>query len=168
MEHRLVAISGILVLAVLTLLIVRDVPPAGSQQLVLRTQAIEVVDGRGQPRITLDAIGGKPAVWLYDRNRQRRIGLTIGIGDVPEVTLIDPSGRPRLLLRAGAERAAEVRVTDALGRPRISLSVDYRDDPSLWMYDGLARARIALKVNAGDPRLWLFENPSGRLTFVAP
>lgn len=168
MEHRLLAISGILALTALALLIARDLTPADSQQLVLRTQAIEIVDGSGQPRITLDAVGGKPAVWLYDRNRQRRVGLTIGIGDVPEVTLIDQAGRPRVLLRAGAERAAELRVTDALGRPRIVISADYQDDPSLWMYDGLARARIGLKVTAGDPRLWLFEHPSGRLTFVAP
>lgn len=168
MEHRLVTSSVLLALAALALLVAREVPRADSQQLVLRTQAIEIVDSRGQPRITLDAVGGKPAVWLYDRNRQRRVGLTIGIGDVPEVTLIDQAGRPRLLLRAGAERAAELRITDALGRPRIGLSVDYRDDPGLWMYDGLARARIGMKVTAGDPRLWLFENPSGQLSFMAP
>ena len=105
MEHRLLAISGTLALAALALLVARDITPADSQQLVLRTQAIEIVDGLGQPRITLDAVGGKPAIWLYDRNRQRRGGLTIGIGDIPEVTLVDQTGRPRLLLRAGAERS---------------------------------------------------------------
>ena len=168
MPHRLAALCGVLVLTALAMLVARSAPPAGSQQLVLRTQAIEIVDSSGQPRITLEAVGGKPAIWLYDRNRQRRIGLAIGTGDVPEVILSDPSGRARLLLRAGAERAAELRITDALGRPRVSLSVDYLDDPGLWMYDRLARARIGLKVTAGEPRLWLFENPSGRLTFIAP
>lgn len=62
----------------------------------------------------------------------------------------------------------EVGLTDAFGRPRVGLWVDYRDDPGLWMYDRLARARIGLKVTAGDPHVWLFEHPTGRISFSAP
>jgi hypothetical protein len=167
MIHRGIPVFAILVLAVLALLAARHIPTAAQPQ-VLRTQAVEIVDGAGRIRITLDAFGGRPALWLYDTKHQRRVGMTLRPGEVPEVVLIDARGSPRLMLRAGAERAAEVHITDALGRPRITLSVDYRDDPGLWMYDRLARPRIGLKVNAGDPRLWLFEDPSGRVIFAAP
>jgi hypothetical protein len=144
-EHRPAAVLGTVALVILVQVILGHVAPAGSQPLVLRTQAIEIVDAGGRRRITLDAVGGRPAVWLYDSHNRRRIGLTIGVGDVPEVVLADHTGRPRLLLRTDAERAAEVGLTDALGRPR-----------------------IGLKVNAGDPHVWLFEDPTGRISFAAP
>jgi hypothetical protein len=168
MEHRLFPAFVGLAFAGLALLIAGDLIPATPQPQVLRTRAIEIVDSRGQARITLDAFGGKPAVWLYDGKRRRRIGVTIGAGDIPEVALIDDAGRARLLLRVGAERAVEMRLTDDLGRPRMRLSVDYLGDPGFWMYDGLVRERIGLKVSAGRPRLWLFDDPSGRLSFTAP
>lgn len=142
--------------------------PATSQQQVVRTQALEITDARGRVRITLDAFGERAAVWLYDGSRDRRIGLTISPQDIPEVTLYDLEGRARLLLRVGAERAAELRITDALGRPRIGAWVDYQNDPGIWMFEGLARPRIGLKVIGGEPRLWLFENETGRVTFTAP
>jgi hypothetical protein len=154
-----------LVASVITLVIFR---PAASQQRIVRTQAVEITDASGQIRITLDAFGGKPAVWLYDGGRQRRLALTITAQGVPEVALYDGHGQARMLIRVGAERAAELRVTDALGRPRIGLWVDFRDDPGIWMFDGLARPRIGLKVSAGEPRLWLFDNPTGQVTFAAP
>jgi len=168
MEHRLFRISAALVLALASLHVLATWKPADSQTRVVRTQAVEIVDSTGGVRITLDAFGGKPGVWLYDGSRQRRLGLTISAQGVPEVTLVDPEGRPRLLLRVGAERAAELRVTDPLGRPRIGLWIDYRDDPGFWMFDGLARPRIGMKVSGGEPRIWLFENETGRVTFVAP
>lgn len=168
MEHRLFRTSAALILGMVSLLVLATWRPADSQARVVRTQAVEIVDSSGGVRITLDAFGGKPGVWLYDGTRQRRLGLTISAQGVPEVTLVDPEGRPRLLLRVGAERAAELRVMDPLGRPRIGLWIDYRDDPGFWMFDGLARPRIGMKVSGGDPRLWLFENETGRLTFVAP
>lgn len=172
MEHRLLrstpAAFAVLIPSLTTLLIIALWTPADSQSRVVRTQAVEIVDSSGTVRITMDAFGGKPGVWLYDGTRQRRLGLSVSAQGVPEVTLIDPEGRPRLLLRAGAERAAEVRVNDPLGRPRIGLWIDYRDDPGFWMFDGLARPRIGMKVSGGDPRIWLFENDTGRVTFVAP
>lgn len=167
MDHRPAVLAGAAVI-LLAYLLASRITPAGSQSLVLRTQAIEIVDAAGRRRITLDAVGGRPAVWLYDSNNRRRIGLAIGLGDVPEVTLTDHTGRPRLLLRTDAERAVEVGLTDAFGRPRVGLWVDYRNDPGLWMYDRLARARIGLKVIAGDPHVWLFEHPTGRISFSAP
>ena len=169
MSSRLSLFAAALLAAVaasaITLVLFR---PAASQQRVIRTQAVEITDGSGQIRITLDAFGGKPAVWLYDGSRQRRLALTISAQGVPEVALYDGHGQPRMLIRVGAERAAELRVTDALGRPRIGLWVDYRDDPGIWMFDGLARPRIGLKVSAGEPRLWLFDHPTGQVTFAAP
>ncbi len=173
MEHRLFPISTVLALAAftlaaLTVLVAGDLTSVDSQQRVLRTQAIEIVDGTGAVRLTLDAFGGRPTVWLFDAHRQRRLGLTVSAQGAPEVSLVDEEGTPRLLLRVGTERAAELRLTDPRGRPRIGLWVDYHDDPGLWMFDALARPRIGMKVLGGDPRIWLFEHTSGRLTFTAP
>ncbi len=142
--------------------------PANSQPQVVRAQAVEVTDAAGRVRIALDAVGGKPAVWLYDTSGRRKIGLTVDAFGIPEVSLYGSTPQPRLLMRVGAERAAELRATDARGRLRIGLWVDYNDDPGLWMFDSQARARIGMKVIGGDPRLWLFENTTGRVTFVAP
>src|SRR5688572_21398017 len=119
MEHRLVRAAPFalapLVLVLAFLLVIASWTPADSQSRVVRTQAVEIVDSSGAVRITMDAFGGKPGVWLLDGTRQRRLGLSVNAQGVPEVTLMDPEGQPRLLLRVGAERAAEVRVNDPLG-----------------------------------------------------
>lgn len=167
MSHRLVPLA-VLILVPAAILLLAARGPEGAQPRTIRTQALEITDGTGRVRITVDAYGNRPGIWLFDAGGTRRLGLTISPQGVPEVTMVDPEGRPRLLLRAGAERAAELRITDALGRPRIGLWVDYRDDPGIWMFDGLSRPRIGLKVSEGAPHLWLFENPSGRVTFAAP
>ena len=105
MSSRLSLFAAALLAAVaasaITLVLFR---PAASQQRVIRTQAVEIIDGAGQVRITLDAFGGKPAVWLYDGSRQRRLALTISAQGVPEVALYDGHGQPRMLIRVGAER----------------------------------------------------------------
>ncbi len=168
LERRVLLSSALAVAALAALLLFGLRSPAESQPQAVRAQAIEVTDAAGHTRITLDAVGGKPAVWLYDTSGRRRIGLTVTAFGVPEISLHGSEPHARLLLRVGAERAAELRMTDALGRLRVGLWVDYKDDPGLWMFDRLARPRIGLKVSAGEPRLWLFENPTGRLTFVAP
>lgn len=168
MSYRLVPFAAALIVIPAAILLLAGLGPAGSQSRTVRTQAVEITDGSGRVRITIDAYGNRPGIWLFDAAGARRLGVAISPQGVPEVTLIDPEGRPRLLLRVGAERAAELRVTDALGRPRIGLWVDYRDDPGIWLFDGLTRPRIGLKVSEGEPHLWLFDNPTGRVTFTAP
>lgn len=168
MPHRLVPLAAVLAVVLMMVLLLAALGPAAPPHRAIRTQALEITDGSGRVRITIDAYGNRPGIWLFDAAGTRRLGVWISPQGVPEVTMIDPEGRPRLQLRAGAERAAELRVSDALGRPRIGLWVDYRDDPGIWMFDGLSRPRIGLKVSGGAPHLWLFDNPSGRVTFAAP
>ncbi|TMJ09310.1 MAG: hypothetical protein E6G99_02915, partial [Bacillati bacterium ANGP1] len=126
---------------------------AATQPQIVRTPALEIVDAGGRTRATLDAVNGKPSLWLYGDDGGRRAGLTVGTGSVPELALLDPQGRQRILLRVGFERAAEIRIADGRGRPRLGLWVGYDDAPGVWLFDDLARPRIGMKVlTGGVPR----------------
>jgi len=170
LERWLVLLAGFAALPfVLALLWGPWTARAATQSQLVRTPALEIVDAAGRIRATLDAVNGKPSLWLYGDDGGRRAGLTVGTGGVPELALLDPQGRQRILLRVGFERAAEIRIADGRGRPRLGLWVGYDDAPGVWLFDDLARPRIGMKVLAGGvPRLWLFEESTGRVTFTAP
>ncbi len=169
LERRLAVLSAAWILTVVGVLLLGPwTPRAATQPQVVRTTGIEIVDGSGRVRATLDAVNRKPSLWLYGDDGRRRAGLVVGTGDAPELVLADAQGRPRINLRTGFERAAEIRITDSRGRPRIGVWIGYDDEPGIWLLDELARPRIGMKVlTGGVPRLWLFES-TGRLMFTAP
>lgn len=169
-ERRLQMMAvGWAVSLALVLLLTLMAQHTASQPQVVRTPAVEITDTTGRTRMTLDAVNGKPSLWLYDVAGRRRAGLTVSTFGTPEFSLHDTDGRARIALRVGYERAAELRLTDGASRTRIGLWVDYTNEPGLWLYDELVRPRIGLKVlSDGTPRLWLFEGATGRVLFSAP
>src|SRR3989442_12635855 len=128
LEQRLVMFSVIWVFTLVVVLLVGPwLPRAATQPQVIRTPALEIVDAGGRVRATLDAVNGKPSLWLYGGDGGRRAGLTVGTGGAPEFALVDPQGRPRISLRVGFERAAESRLAVGRGRPRLGLCIGHND-----------------------------------------
>lgn len=170
LERRLALMTAAWILTAAALVLLGPwTPRAATQPQVVRTTAVEIVDGSGRIRATLDAVNQKPSLWMYGDDGRRRAGLVVGTGGAPELLLADAQGRPRIALRTGFERAAEIRIADSRGRPRIGLWIGYDDEPGIWLLDELARPRIGMKVlTGGVPRLWLFEESTGRLMFTAP
>lgn len=144
-------------------------PRAATQPQLVRTASLEIIDAMGRIRATLDAVNSKPSLWLYGDDGRRRAGLGVGSGNAPEFLLADNQGRPRISLRAGYERAAEIRISDARGHTRLGLWIGYDEEPGIWLLDELGRPCIGMKgLTGGVPRLWLFEQCTGRVTFSAP
>src|SRR2546430_3924806 len=169
LERWLVLLTGFAALTFVLAVLWRPwTARAAAQPQIIRTPALEIVDAGGRTRATLDAVNGKPSLWLYGDDGGRRVGLTVGTGSAPELTLLDSQGRPRISLRVGFERAAEIRIADGRGRPRLGLWVGYDDAPGVWLVDHPARPRIRVEVLAGGvPRVWLVEGAPGRGTVPA-
>ena len=65
LERRLASLSGVWVLTlVLALLWGPWTARAATQSQLVRTPALDIVDAGGRTRATLDAVNGKPSLWL--------------------------------------------------------------------------------------------------------
>src|SRR3989442_10530109 len=136
LERWLVLLAGFAALPfVLALLWGPWTARAATQSQLVRTPALEIVDAGGRIRATLDAVNGKPSLWLYGDDGGRRAGLTVGTGGVPELALLDPQGRQRILLRVGFERAAGIRIAGGPGPPRVGPWGGRRDAPRGGLFD---------------------------------
>ncbi len=166
-KFRTAAVGWVLSLVALVVLAVW-VQQATSQSSVVRTRRVEITDDVGQPRITLEAVGKRPSLWLYDPAGHRRIGLSVVNPGVPVLWLLDSDEGKRMELSVLPDGAGALVFSDAAGRTRLWLKVGADGSPALLLNEQLARPRILLKVlDDGRAGLWLFDTTGG-IRFSAP
>ncbi len=168
-ERRLRAVvMGWLLSIVLFVILGLWVQQGISQPSVFRTRRVEIADEAGQARITLDAVGKRPSLWLYDTSGRKRLGLSVVNPGVPVVWVQDPDERKRMELSVLPDGAGALVFSDAAGRTRMWLRVGSDGTPALSLSELLGRPRILLKVlDNGSPGVWLFDT-TGHVRFSAP
>ncbi len=164
--HRVV--TGWMVSLVLLVVLGAWVQQAVSQPAVVRARRVEIADDAGQARITLDAVGRRPNLWLYDSSGRKRIGLAVLAEGIPVFWLLDAEERRRIELSVLPDGAAAVVLSDSPGRTRMLFKVGADGTPTLSLSEPLGRPRILLKVlDNGIPGFWLFD-ATGEVRFSAP
>lgn len=143
-----VAIAGWVVSIAVLVLLAAAVPHAAPQYPVLRARGIEVVDERGQVRMTLNATKW-PELRMYDPAGKTRI-------------LLDGSEAPGLGMSSGEDKS---RIALQLVPP--SLAGPVLHGASLLITDSAGNLRISIGVSRDGPALLMY-NAAGKLVFSAP
>lgn len=127
---------------------------AGSQTQILRTRAIQVIDGEGRIRISLTvAPTGAPQIWLLDQQDQRRVEITASSEGSGGLTIADAAGRRRIVLGMPIDGTPGLILSDATGRQRMTLRL-FSEGPILRLADSAERPRLSLFLSRdGAPGL---------------
>ncbi len=119
-------------------------------------ETIELKDGGGKVRISLQMKGDAPALVMYDRHGDPSIELIVG-RDGPEFHLRGDHASSRAALTANRDTTSLV-LADRNGKTRAELVVDGKPRSELNLLDEQQRRRLAVSyVRGKSPAVSLFD-----------
>jgi hypothetical protein len=157
----------VLLLMLLTLFVI-TAGLAAPEERVIRAQQIQLVDGRDESRIILDATGteGPRMAMFGPGGGMIQAGFGI-VGSAPGILLHDDAGRARTVLSIKKEGPALL-LNDTTGTVRAQL-VATDEAPSLALYDSAKQALVTLGAPREAPGLSVRDaNGRKRAAILAP